>query len=66
MLKVDVEGYEASVLAGAHGLLSEGRVGAVVCEINVPLGGTDDLLAMLESYGYQRERISRLDSAFVR
>ena len=38
VLKVDVEGYEPAVLRGAARLLSEGRVGAVVCELNEASG----------------------------
>jgi FkbM family methyltransferase len=34
LLKVDVEGYEPEVFAGAAGLLAAGRVRAVLCEFN--------------------------------
>ncbi len=39
VLKVDVEGYEPFVFQGAAGLLGDGRVGAIVCELNDPLLG---------------------------
>ncbi len=34
LLKVDVEGYEPDVFAGAKRVLSEGRVRAILCEFN--------------------------------
>jgi FkbM family methyltransferase len=34
LMKIDVEGHEPKVLAGAKRLLSEGRVGAILCEFN--------------------------------
>jgi hypothetical protein len=34
LLKIDVEGYEAEVLAGASELLGAGRIGAVLCELH--------------------------------
>jgi hypothetical protein len=34
LLKIDVEGYEVRVLAGARRLLSERRIKAVLCEFN--------------------------------
>lgn len=34
LIKIDVEGHEASVLAGAKRLLREGRIKAVLCEFN--------------------------------
>jgi FkbM family methyltransferase len=33
ILKTDTEGYDANVLAGAHRMLSEGRVRCVICEV---------------------------------
>jgi FkbM family methyltransferase len=34
LLKIDVEGYEGRVLAGAAKLLSQGRIRAILCEFN--------------------------------
>jgi FkbM family methyltransferase len=34
MIKIDVEGYEPKVLAGAQRLLREGRIRAMLCEFN--------------------------------
>jgi FkbM family methyltransferase len=34
LLKIDVEGYEARVLAGAKQALSSGKIGSVLCEFN--------------------------------
>jgi FkbM family methyltransferase len=36
LLKLDVEGYEAEVLAGASVALSAGRIRAILCEFNDP------------------------------
>jgi FkbM family methyltransferase len=37
VLKVDVEGYEPFVFQGASRLLRDGRIDAIVCEVNEPL-----------------------------
>ena len=57
VLKVDVEGYEPFVFQGASRLLSEGRIEAIVCEVNEPLlrlrGFTRlDLTSLLAEYGF--------------
>lgn len=57
-LKVDVEGFETQVFAGAHTLLSEGRIGTICFEISqAPLKGAASsaraVFAKLQSYGYQ-------------
>jgi FkbM family methyltransferase len=57
-LKVDVEGFEHSVLAGAHQLLCEKRIDYVCFEINQEAldgaGGVKsrDVFQVLESHGY--------------
>ena len=62
VLKVDVEGYEPFVFQGAAGLLGDGRVGAIVCELNDPLLGRTGftrakVVALLEDHGYRPELI---------
>jgi FkbM family methyltransferase len=57
VLKVDVEGYEPFVFRGASRLLREGRIEAIVCEINEPLlrlrGFTRlELTSFLAEHGY--------------
>jgi FkbM family methyltransferase len=57
LLKVDVEGFEKNVFAGARRMLGEGRVGAVCFEISQePLKGAGatarQVFACLESLGY--------------
>jgi FkbM family methyltransferase len=57
VLKVDVEGYEPFVFKGASRLLREGRIEAVVCEMNEPLlrlrGFTRlELASLLAETGY--------------
>lgn len=47
VLKIDVEGYESQVLAGAAGLLASGRVQAAIVELNgsgARFGADDDSL----------------------
>jgi FkbM family methyltransferase len=59
VLKVDVEGYEPHVLAGAERLLGEKRVRAVVCELNeaelTARGSSpDEIVATFARHGYSR------------
>jgi FkbM family methyltransferase len=59
MMKVDVEGYEPEVMAGADGLLSSGRVGAIVFEKSdayvEPLRrqAFDQMIERLRAHGYR-------------
>jgi FkbM family methyltransferase len=58
-MKVDVEGYEAAVIAGARGLLAEQRIGAIVCELNpdeLALRGSSPaaIVDTLAAHGYRR------------
>jgi hypothetical protein len=62
-LKVDVEGYEASVFQGAQKLLSEQRVGVVFfesCPALTRSAGFDPLTPsqMLLDYGYALYRVN--------
>ena len=57
VLKVDVEGYEPFVFQGASRILREGRIEAIVCEVNEPLlqrrGFTRlELTSLLADHGY--------------
>jgi FkbM family methyltransferase len=59
LLKVDVEGHEAAVLAGASGLLEAGRVRLVVCECDFerrpsePHASFDDVFGFLRPLGFR-------------
>ena len=52
LLKVDVEGYEPAVLAGAPALFDEGRVRAAILEVtpDVDAGWAGDLIAAADRY----------------
>ncbi len=56
VMKIDVEGYEANVIAGASGLLTSGAVAAVIMEINENSSryGSDefDLHQRMQQLGY--------------
>jgi hypothetical protein len=56
VVKIDVEGFEASVLQGMTVLLSERRCRKVIVEINnsraAGLGMTFDCDAYMQSFGY--------------
>ena len=55
-LKIDVEGYEMSVLKGASRALAEGRIGVVLFEFGAHQGGEGgsfkDFHALLSGHGY--------------
>jgi FkbM family methyltransferase len=58
LIKIDVEGHEASVLAGAKRMLREGRIKAVLCEFNEHWlcesgSSTRDLERILREAGFQ-------------
>jgi FkbM family methyltransferase len=64
VLKLDVEGYELFALQGGKRLLSDARIGAIVCEMNDPLLARndikrDDIVSFLADYGYSPELIPR-------
>ena len=59
-LKLDVEGHEPFVLAGAEGLLRARRIKCIVCELNdshLKRNGTsrDQVIATLREYGFAGE-----------
>ncbi len=65
LLKLDVEGHEARVFDGAERMLSAGRIGAAICELNDELlaaGGSSsaDLERRLRGYGMERIVIPRV------
>ena len=67
VLKIDVEGYEGHVLAGASGLLAQGRIQYILCEFSpawLAAAGTScaELSERLESFGYERMRSTWLPS----
>jgi FkbM family methyltransferase len=69
-VKIDTEGFEANVLAGAHGLLGT-RPGPVWLVEMAGLGlryGTDDLeiLAMFKDSGYQAFRYLAADNKLIK
>ena len=58
LLKVDVQGHEADVLRGAEGLISAGRVGVILFELNWVHDSPRECPAresirLLERYGYR-------------
>jgi FkbM family methyltransferase len=59
-IKIDVEGAEKTVFEGAKGLLQENRIKAGVFEIGETLNdagtSTDEVCALIESYGYVIEK----------
>jgi FkbM family methyltransferase len=57
LLKLDVEGHEPSVIRGAHGLLSGGRVRDIVFEDHGPYPSATQL--ELLSFGFSVYRLSR-------
>jgi FkbM family methyltransferase len=71
VLKLDVEGYELPALEGAAGLLAEGRVGCVLCELNdVYLAergaARGDIVSRLERWGYRRVPIAPVGAQRLR
>lgn len=59
LLKTDTEGYETSVLRGAHGMFEQGRIDFVLAECdfhprpNQPHGDFFEIHRMLDSYGFR-------------
>lgn len=58
LLKVDVEGHEPALLAGASRLIAERRIGAIFCEVddyNLSAGGSSaaQLLQQFDSLGFR-------------
>jgi FkbM family methyltransferase len=58
LLKIDVEGYEKEVLAGAQQSLAAGKISAILCEFNDRLlrmagSSSAELYQLLQSYGFR-------------
>ena len=69
LLKLDVEGFEASAIRGAQRLLADGRISAVSFEISkVPLAGNAstarEIFDLLASFGYSAYRFDANKSRF--
>lgn len=60
LLKIDVEGFEAEVLAGGRMLLAEKRLRAIVVEFHDPKGSekVNAIVESLREMGYKAESIS--------
>src|SRR6185437_15393459 len=61
VLKIDVEGYEGHVLAGAQQVLQQGRIQYILCEFSpawLAAAGTScqELSDFIETFGYERMR----------
>jgi len=68
-LKVDVEGFERAVLAGAERLLEEKRVGTICFEVSqIPLRGAgrtaQEIFEMLEAHEYRAYRFDERTGEF--
>jgi FkbM family methyltransferase len=57
VMKIDVEGHEHAVLAGADSLLRDKAIGTIVCEVKHSDAGDADPAAILGRYGYRRVAI---------
>lgn len=57
MLKIDVEGHEPAVLAGARGLLAARAIGTVVSEVKHSVPGAADPTSILAAHGYRPSAI---------
>ncbi|MBN4056259.1 FkbM family methyltransferase [Rhodothermus sp. AH-315-K08] len=54
LMKIDVEGFESGVIAGASKLLESGSPDAIIVEVQHSwTGGTKSVLEQLEDYGYR-------------
>ena len=71
VVKLDVEGYELFALQGSQQLLEQGRIGAIVCEINPPLLAKNgvkrqDVVSFLATYRYSPQPITRTGARRLR
>lgn len=54
LMKIDAEGSESGILAGAHKTFSSGIVSRVICEVQKPpAGGLDPVRYFFYSFGYR-------------
>jgi FkbM family methyltransferase len=65
-IKLDVEGAEFFVFDGAKDLLKNGQISAGQFEIGIDESGynTDDIISLLESFGYEIDKCSPSDYFF--
>jgi FkbM family methyltransferase len=71
VLKLDIEGYELFALRGSSGLLSERRIGCIVCELNdvhLQRNGTtrDELIAWVRDQNYTPRPLPRVGGRRLR
>jgi len=67
VMKIDVDGYESEVFRGAAGLLTEGRINAILCEFSAhwlaQVGSSNDELEQLfTSRGYIKRAVFGTES----
>jgi len=66
VLKIDAEGYDHKVLAGANNLLKSGSVYYIICEYNQGEKCSEECISILESYSYDFFFIVRNQDFLVR
>lgn len=64
VLKVDTQGFDPDVVRGATRLLTERRVGALICEVRGGFESQRETVRLLRDLGYNEEPIARADSVF--
>ena len=65
VVKIDVEGSDIKVLAGAENLLSSGRIKALVIEIPLEVDGRSEMINILLDHGYSTAYIVRNSTGLI-